>query len=688
MKNKNILLNNFQTVYQTVPFDKIEASDYLPAFQEAITLARNEIDAIIKSNELPNFGNTLEALEHSGEMLDRIEAIFFNLLSAETNSDMQQIAQEISPILSDFNNDIMLNEDLFKKVKAVYESSEKDSLKPEEKKLLEDTYRNFARRGANLSPEKKEAFRNITRELSQLTLKFSDNVLAETNDFELHLISDDEISGIPADTLEAAQQTANEKGKEGWIFTLHFPSYGPFMKFADRRDLREKMYRAYSSRGFKDNDYNNQQIVLRIVELRLEMVRLLGYQTYAEFVLENRMAETPKKVNTFLHELLEASMPAAQDDLLELRKFAGNNGASFALQPWDWAYYSEKLKNQKYDYDEEMIKPYFQLEKVQEGIFELARRLYGLHFKENKEIPVYHPDVKTYEVADGEGKQVAILYLDFFPRAGKQGGAWMTAYREQYKKNGTNVRPHVSLVFNFTKPTATKPSLLTYYEVTTFLHEFGHGLHGMLSNCTYQSLSGTNVYRDFVELPSQLLENWAEQKEWLDEVAVHYKTGEKIPVDLLKRILDSNKFQNGYSFIRQLNFGILDMAWHSVTKPVNMHVNDFEKEATKALMILPPAEGCNISTAFSHIFAGGYAAGYYGYKWAEVLDADAFSVFKEKGIFDTETATSFRKNILERGGTEHPMILYKRFRGKEPSVEPLLQRSGLKNHQADASMNK
>ena len=688
MEHKNILLNDFQTVFQTVPFDKIKTDDYLPAFKDAISIARNEIDNIIKSNEQPGFANTLETLEHSGELLGRMEAVFFNLLSAETNSEMQQIAQEISPILSDFNNDIMLNEVLFKKVKTVYESSEKDMLNPEEKKLLEDTYKNFVRRGANLSPEKKETFRKVTRELSQLTLKFSDNVLAETNNFELHLINDEEVSGIPADILEAAAQTANEKGKNGWVFTLHFPSYGPFMKFADRRDLREKMYRAYNSRGFKNNDHDNQQIVLRVVELRLEMIRLLGYRTYAEFILENRMAQTPEKVNTFLSELLEASMPAAQDELAELSQFASENEASFALQPWDWAYYSEKLKKKKYDYDEEMIKPYFQLENVREGIFGLAQQLYGLHFSENAKIPVYHPDVKTYEVADDEGNQVAILYLDFFPRVGKQGGAWMTAYREQYKKDGMDVRPHVSLVFNFSKPTATKPSLLTYYEVTTFLHEFGHALHGMLSNCTYQSLSGTNVYRDFVELPSQLLENWAEQKEWLDKVAVHYKTGEKIPDDLLKRILDSNKFQNGYSFVRQLNFGILDMAWHTVTKPVDIGVNDFEKEVTKHLRILPPVEGCNISTAFSHIFSGGYAAGYYGYKWAEVLDADAFSVFKEKGIFDKDTATLFRKNILERGGTEHPMTLYKKFRGKEPSVKSLLQRSGLKYHRTDVSVDK
>ncbi len=678
MESKNILLSEFQTAFQTVPFDKIKTNNYLPAFREAISRARKEIDAIIENRETPDFHNTIEALERSGEILNRVEAVFFNLLSAETNKEIQQIAQEVSPLLSDFSNDIMLNEDLFKKINAVYESDEKDSLNTEEKKLLEDTYKNFVRRGANLPPDKKESFRKITRELSQLTLTFSDNVLAETNNFELHLTRDEDVSGIPADILDAAAQTAKDRGKEGWIFTLHFPSYGPFMKFADRRDLREKMYRAYNSRGFRNNEHDNRKNVLRIVELRLEMARLLGYQNYAEFVLENRMAETPEKVITFLDELKEASMPAALDELKEMKEFAEKLGASFKLQPWDWAYYSEKLKKQKFDYDDEMIKPYFRLEKVQDGVFNLAQRLYGLHFKGNREIPVYHPDVKAYEVTDNTGKFIAILYLDFFPRESKQGGAWMTSYREQYKENNKDIRPHVSLVFNFTKPTSKKPSLLTYYETVTFLHEFGHALHGMLSDCTYEALSGTNVYRDFVELPSQLLENWAEQHEWIDNVAVHYETGEKIPDDLLKRILDSKNFQSGYSFIRQLSFGILDMAWHSVIEPVRTAVNDFEKEAVSKLILLPSVDGCILSTAFSHIFSGGYAAGYYGYKWAEVLDADAFSVFLEKGIFDKDTATSFRKNILEKGGSEHPMKLYKRFRGKEPSVEPLLERSGLK----------
>lgn len=591
---------------------------------------------------------------------------------------MQEIAQRVSPKLTAFSNSVYMNPQLFARVKQVYEAQDSLELTPEQATLLEDTWKSFIRGGADLEGEARERFREISMELSQLGLKFEENTLAETNNFALHLTNPENLSGLPEGTIEMAAIAAREKDKEGWLFSLHAPSYIPFMKYADKRELREKMYRAYTSRGNRGNEYDNNEIVKKIVALRLEKAHLLGYQTYAEYVLSNRMAQTPEVVNSFLSQLLAASHPHALAEKAEVTEFAHRNGFEGELQRWDWAYYSNKLKQEKYALDDEMLKPYFKLENVQKGVFGLANRLYGITFHEVTDIPKYHEDVKTFEVYDCNGDFLAVLYTDFFPRESKNGGAWMTEYRGQYRKNGQDVRPLISIVMNFTKPTTSKPSLLTFDEVTTFLHEFGHSLHGMLSQCTYHSTGGTNVYRDFVELPSQIMENWALEKEWLDTWAVHYETGEKIPQEYINKIREAANFQSGYQSDRQLSFGMVDMAWHSITAPLTESVQAFENRAMASTESFPTVDSNCLSTAFGHIFSGGYAAGYYSYKWAEVLDADAFSVFKEKGIFDAATAASFRKNILEKGGSEHPMTLYKRFRGQEPSVDALLERSGLK----------
>jgi peptidyl-dipeptidase Dcp len=674
----NPLMIDFNTPLQAVPFDKIKPEHFKPAIDSSILEAKAELDKIIKSSRKPTFENTIEALEHTGYRLKRIEQIFFNLNSAETNKEIQQIAQEVSPKLTAYYNDITLNEDLFKKVKKVYDERDKLKLNTEQRKLLDDTYRSFVRNGANLSPEAKNEYRKVTSELSVLSLKFDDNLLAETNAFQMNITKEGELAGLPDFVKEAAAQEAKSKNLKGWLFTLKAPSYQAFMKYADNRRLREELFVANSSRCFHNNDRDNQDIIRKIVDLRLRMANLLGYATYADYVLEERMAKTPQKVNSFLQELLDASMPVAKDDYAEVQAYAHKSGAKFELQRWDWAYYSEKLKNEKFSVTDEMTKPYFQLEKVEAGVLGLATKLYGLTFKPDTTVPVYNPDVRAYQVFDADGSFLALLYLDFFPREGKQGGAWMTNYREQFRLNGKVYRPHVSLVFNFTKPTDSKPSLLTYDEVRTFLHEFGHSLHSMLSNCTYMSLSCTNVYRDFVELPSQIMENWAEQKEWLDQVAIHYQTGEKMPDAMLNNILKSRNFNSGYASVRQLSFGIDDMAWHTLTDSLKVPVPDFEQQAMASTELFPKVNGTCFSTAFSHIFDGGYAAGYYGYKWAEVLDADAFSLFKKNGIFDKATAKSFRDNVLSRGGTEDPMDLYKRFRGQEPTIEALLVRNGLK----------
>lgn len=674
---KNPLLEDFKTSHNTPPFDRIQNKHYEPAFRQAIADSKKEIEAIAHAAAEPGFDNTIAALDRAGEKLGEITSIFFNLNSACTNDTMQQIAQQVSPLLTEYSNSIYMNPALFGRVKQVYESRDQLTLTPEQSTLLEDTWKSFIKGGANLEGADKERYKEIAMEISQLGLKFDENLLAETNDFILHVTEEKDLSGLPESAKEQAAMTAKDKGVGGWVFTLHAPSYIPFLKYADNRELREQLYRAYTSRGNKDNDRNNTGIIRKMVALRLEKARLLGYGTYAEYALADRMAQSPEAVNKFLEQLLAASHPYALAEKKEVGEFARKSGFTGELQRWDWAYYSNKLKQEKYDLDDEMLKPYFKLENVQEGVFGLASTLYGLTFKEVNDISKYHEDVKTFEVYDKDNSFLAVLYTDFFPRESKGGGAWMTEYRGQSMQDGKDIRPLVSIVMNFTKPTVTKPSLLTFDEVTTFLHEFGHALHGMLSRTIYNSTSGTNVYRDFVELPSQIMENWALEKEWLDKWAAHYQTGEKIPAEYITKLHNAVNFQSGYQSDRQISFGMIDMAWHTVTGEINEPVAEFENKVMAATEAFPAVDGSSFSTGFGHIFGGGYAAGYYSYKWAEVLDADAFSVFKQNGIFDAPTADSFRKNILEKGGSEHPMTLYKRFRGQEPEIGALLERSGL-----------
>jgi len=678
VKETNPLLAEWNTPYQTPPFPEIKHEHFIPAIDAALKEAKDEVDVVIDSTDKPTFQNTIVALEVAGENLERIANVLYNLNSAETDDTIQAIAREVSPKLSEFSNYVSLNERLFGKVKEVYGQKENLNLTSEDLQLLEKKYIGFVRSGANLEGEDKKRYAEITTELSKLSLQFGENVLAETNAYQLLITDKNDLAGIPESECEEAAQAAKSKEKEGWLFTLQGPSFVGFMKYADNQKLRETMYRAYTSRGFQQNDKNNEDVIRKTVNLKLEKAKLLGFKNHAEYVLAERMAENPKRVNDFLDQLHAASRPAAQKDYAEVQEFAKSQGLTGELQRWDWSYYSEKLKNENYGFDEQQVKPYFQLEKVRDGVFDLATRLYGLTFKENKEIPVYHPEANAYEVYDQDGSFLSVLYLDFFPRESKNGGAWMNDLRAESNVNGKAIRPIITVVCNFTKPTETKPSLLTFNEVTTLLHEFGHALHGMLAKTIYPSQSGTNVYRDFVELPSQVMENWATQKEWLDLFAVHYETGEKIPAELVQKLINAENFQAGYASERQLSFGMNDMAWHSITEPMTGDIVEFEQKAIAPTELFNPVAGSCLSTAFSHIFAGGYAAGYYGYKWAEVLDADAFSQFKKNGIFDKVTATSFRKNILEKGGTEHPMKLYIAFRGQEPSIEPLLERSGLK----------
>jgi len=674
---ENPLLQPFQTVHQTAPFNLIRNEHYLPAFDAAIEEAKAEVQNIIDNPGVSDFSNTIVALDLAGEKLERIKAIFFNLNSAETSDEMQEIAQAIAPKLSDFGNDISLNEHLFAQIKDVYDQRERLVLDIEESTLLTKTYRRFVRSGANLSDFDKNRYREITKELSQLGLKYQQNLLAETNAYELLITDKQDLSGLPESIIEMAAQIAQSKNKEGWLFNLQYPSYVPFLKYADNRELREQIFRASSSRANHDNENDNKYIIRRIVELRVEKAHLLRFKTHAEYKLQERMAETPKKVNQFLEDLHQESKHFAFKEFAEVQEFAEKAGLAGTIQRWDWAYYSEKLKSEIYNYTDEEVKPYLQLEKVISGVFGLAQKLYGLGLKENKNIEVYHPDVMAYEVFNEKMEFVAVLYLDFFPREGKRSGAWMTDYRSQSNVNGNSIRPHISLVTNFSKLTESKPSLLTFDEVTTFLHEFGHGLHGMLSQCQFPGTSGTNVYWDFVELPSQIHENWAYEKEWLDTFAVHYLTGDKLPEELIQKIQKAQNFQAAYMMERQLSFAMLDMAYHDRATPVQGDLKEFEQKAIASTDLFEPVEGSLQSTAFSHIFSGGYDAGYYSYKWAEVLDADAFSVFQENGIFDRKTGDSFRINILEKGGSEHPMNLYKAFRGKEPTPAALLKRNGL-----------
>ncbi|MFL9836612.1 M3 family metallopeptidase [Flavobacterium sp. ST-75] len=673
----NSLTQKFNTKHDTAPFNSIKTEDFLPAFTEGIAAAKKEIDEIISNPEEATFENTIEALSFSGDMLDRTSGIFFNLHSAETNDDIQKIAMEVSPLLSEFSNDIRLNKELFARVKAVYDSKDNLNLTAEQATLLDKKYKSFARNGANLPEDKKTRLREIDKELSQLSLRFGENVLAETNAFTLHITDEKDLSGLPEGAIEAAREIAMGMEKEGWVFTLDFPSYMPFMTYADNRELRKKMALAFGAKGFQNNEFDNQETVLQIVKLRHERANLLGYKSHANFVLEERMAESPEKVRSFLNDLLVKAKPAAQKEFAELTAFAKELDGLDHLEKWDGAYYAEKLKQKLFNLDDEKLKPYFELDKVLNGAFTIAGKLYGISFNEVQDIDKYHKDVRTYEVKDTNGNLVAIFYADFFPRKGKRNGAWMTSFKSQYIKNGINERPHVSIVCNFTKPTETKPSLLTFNEVTTLFHEFGHALHGMLANTTYPNLSGTSVYWDFVELPSQIMENWCYEPEALELFAHHYKTGEVIPMEYIEKIKDSAAFQEGMATMRQLSFGLLDMGWHAQDPAAIGDVKSFEIEQFSPTQLYPDVQENAMSTAFSHIFQGGYSSGYYSYKWAEVLDADAFEFFKEKGIFDKETADKFKNNILSKGGTEHPMLLYKRFRGQEPKPEALLKRAGL-----------
>ena len=677
-ENQNPFLTAYNTPHETTPFHLIQTEHFEPAVSAGIEEQNREIEEIIHNPETPTFANTIVALEKSGKTLDRITTVFGNLLSAETSDEMQAIAERIMPQLTEHSNNISLNEKLFSRIKYVYESEEKSSLNQEEKMLLHNTYDGFIRSGANLSEKQKERFRELSSELSILTLKFSQNNLKEKNSYELPLTSE-QLEGLPESAMAAYAQTAKEKGKENYIVTLDAPSYIPFMKYCKNRELREQLHRAYNTQCTHDNEYNNLEIVKKLVNLRLERAQLLGFETAADYVLSKRMAANSNNVYQLLNQLLEAYTPAALKEVAEVQALAKEQeGEDFQLMPWDWAYYSRILKEKKFNLDEESLRPYFELNRVIEGVFGLATRLYGITFQENKDIPVYHTDVKAYEVYDKDNTFLAVLYTDFHPRASKRSGAWMTSYKEQWTDEKGNSRPHISVTMNFTKPSAEKPALLTFGEVNTFLHEFGHALHGMFANTTYQSMSGTNVYWDFVELPSQIMENFAIEKEFLNTFAKHYQTGEPIPSELIQRLVDASNFNVAYACLRQLSFGFLDMAWYTRTTPFDGDVRTYEKEAWQKAQVLPDIEDACMTVQFSHIMAGGYSAGYYSYKWAEVLDADAFSLFKEKGIFNEETANSFRENVLSKGGTEHPMVLYKNFRGKEPNINALLERNGIK----------
>lgn len=668
----------YNTIHQVTPFNLIQVSDYEPGIMQGIKEEEEEINNIVNNPEFPTFENTIEALEKTGETLHRVTNVFFNLLSCETNDEMEEIANKVQPALTEHSNNIGLNEKLFERIKKVYDSH--PSLNNEQQKLLDETYKSFIRRGANLSPEKKEIFRKISLELSQNSLQFSQNSLKETNSYILHVKDKSRLKGLPENSLEAAAQTAKEKNLEGWVFTLQAPSYGPFMSFCEDRELRKELYLAYNTKCAHGGNTDNQELVKKIVNGRIQLAQLLGYPDFASYVLENRMAENKDNVFNLLHELLEKYRPVAEKEVKAIEELAHETeGADFKLMPWDFAFYSDKLKLKLFNINKEILRPYFQVDKVIEGVFALATKLYGITFKENREIPVFNPDVIPFEVFDKDGSFLAVLYTDFYPREGKRSGAWMTSYKEQWiEKDGTNSRPHVSITANLTKPTPTKPALLTLDEVQTFLHEFGHALHGIFANTTYESLSGTNVYWDFVELPSQFMENYANEKEFLNTFAYHYKTGEALPSELIQRINDSKNFNVAYACLRQISFGLLDMAYYTRKEllPENTDIKTFEHKAWESTQLLPVIPECCMSTQFSHIMTGGYAAGYYSYKWAEVLDADAFEYFQETGIFNQETANKFR-NMLSKGGTIPPMKLYEEFRGKAPSIHALLHRNGI-----------
>lgn len=678
--NNNPFFGKYNTPFKTPPFDKISIEHYEPAFEKGISDLKQEVDMIAGNNELATFENTIVALERSGKQLDKVSYVFFNVLNAEANDEMMEISQRISPKLSESSNYIFLNEKLFNRVKSVYDQKVTLNLTIEEARLLEETYESFRKKGANLSPTDKEKYRQLSTELSLLTLQFDQNALKDKNRFEMLLTEEAQLIGLPESTREAAAALAKAKNKTGWLFNLSAPSYQPFMRYSALRELREKMYREYMSVGNKGDEYDNKEIIRRIVNIRLEIARLMGNQTFAEYSLQHTMAKSPEAVYNLLNQLLDAYKPIAVNEYNAVQGFAiGKEQEDITVMHWDWNYYSEKLKDIRFQINDEMTRPYFELSNVIKGVFGLATQLYGITFKQNKDIPVYHEEVEAYEVYDEDGTFLSILYTDFHPRDGKQSGAWMNSIKSQYiDEEGKDSRPQIIIVMNFTRPTETKPSLLTFDEVETFLHEFGHALHGMLAQGSYSSLSGTSVYGDFVELPSQIMENWLTEKEYLDQIAIHYETGEKIPEDLIHKLVDASNFNVGYLSCRQLSFGLLDMAWHTLTTPFEGNIIEFEKQAWAPATILPDVVGTLMSSSFGHIFSGGYAAGYYGYKWAEVLDADAFSLFKANGIFHKETARSFREHILSKGGTEDPAELYRRFRGQNPTIDALLLKNGLK----------
>ena len=678
----------YNTPHDTVPFDRIKLEDYEEAFMEGIRRDDEATDKIVNDPAEPTFENTLarvdtEKGEHYYDLLSRVSNVFSCMMSAETSDEMEALAQKMSPILTKHANDITLNKKLFERIKFVHDHPNRE-LNAEEQMLLETSYDGFVRSGALLDDEGKEHLRKLTEEASMLTLQFSQNLLKENKAFQLHITNEAQLDGLPETAIEAAKQNALEQDKEGWIFTLDYPSYSPFMTYSTQRSLRKQMYMARNTECIHDNDANNLDICKRLINLRRELAQLLGFETYADYVLKHRMASSTSNVYKLLNDLIKAYKPTAEKEVAEITALAKRmEGEGFEMMPWDFGFYSHKLQMEKYNLDTEMLRPYLQLDKVIEGVFGLAGKLYGIRFEENTEIPVYHPDVKAYEVFDKDGSFLAVFYADFFPRKGKQGGAWMTEFQGQWiDHQGRNIRPHVSVVMNFTKPTAEKPALLTLGEVETFLHEFGHSLHGMFANTRFESLSGTNVWWDFVELPSQFMENYAVEKDFLRTFAFHYQTGEPLPDELIERIIKSRNFMAAYGCLRQVSFGLLDMAYYTKKAPFNEDIIPFEKKAWEKAMVTPQLPDTCMTVQFSHIMAGGYAAGYYSYKWAEVLDADAFSMFKKNGIFDQHTAQSFRDNILSKGGTEHPMTLYKRFRGQEPTIEALLQRNEIKPHTA------
>lgn len=687
-QHQNPFFVPYNTPHNTVPFDKITTKDYEEAFMEGIKREDEEIDAIINNPEEPTFDNTLIHIddskgEHYFDLLNRVSETFSCMLSAETNDELDALAQRMNPILTKHANDISLNKKLFERIKHVYEHHRQ--LSPEEQMLLTTSYDGFVRSGALLDEEGKDRLRKITEKASLLSLQFSQNLLKENKAFELLITEESQLDGLPNTAREAAHLAAKEKGKKGWLFNLDFPSYSPFMTYSSQRELRKKMFMARGTECTHNNEYNNLDICKQLVNLRRELAQLLGYDTYADYVLKQRMASNVGNVYKLLNDLIDAYKPTAEQEVKEIEEEAKKlEGQDFQLKPWDFSYYSHKLQMERYNIDAEMLRPYFEISNVIKGVFGLATKLYGITFKENNSIPIYHPDVKAYEVFDKDGSYLAVLYADFFPRKGKQGGAWMTEFQGQWiDHKGNNIRPHVSLVMNLTKPTPDKPALLTLGEVETFLHEFGHALHGMFANTRFASLSGTNVWWDFVELPSQFMENFAVEKDFLRTFAFHYATGEPIPDDLIDRIVKSRNFLAGYSCLRQVSFGLLDMAYYTMKEPFTADIIPFEKQAWKKAIITKQLPDTCMTTQFSHIMAGGYAAGYYSYKWAEVLDADAFSVFKKNGIFDRKTAQSFRDNILSKGGTEHPAILYRRFRGQDPTIDALLERNGIKRHTKD-----